>query len=114
MVLTTSHIGGGGGGGGLGGRRADARIDRGWQGMTAPIIEIDRVSKSFGSHQVLKELSFTVAPGEELALIGPSGSGKTTILRILMTLETINGGHVWEHGEQLYDMPSNGGVVPAD
>src|SRR4051812_50014803 len=81
--------------------------------MTAPIIEIDRVSKSFGSHQVLKELSFAVAPGEKLALIGPSGSGKTTILRILMTLETINGGHVRVDGEQLWHMPRNGGVGPA-
>ena len=82
--------------------------------MTAPIIEIDRVSKSFGSHQVLKELSFTVAPGEKLALIGPSGSGKTTILRILMTLETINGGHIRVEGEHLWHMPRNGGLVPAD
>ena len=38
--------------------------------------------------------AFDVAPGEKLALIGPSGSGKTTILRILMTLETINGGMI--------------------
>jgi polar amino acid transport system ATP-binding protein len=82
--------------------------------MTAPIIEIDRVSKSFGHHQVLKELSFTVAPGEKLALIGPSGSGKTTILRILMTLETINGGHIRVDGEQLWHMPRNGALVPAD
>src|SRR3954447_13503023 len=82
--------------------------------MTAPIIEIDRVSKSFGSHQVLKELSFTVAPGEKLALIGPSGSGKTTILRILMTLEEINGGHIRIEGEQLFHMPRNGGLVAAD
>jgi polar amino acid transport system ATP-binding protein len=82
--------------------------------MTAPIIEIDRVSKSFGHHQVLKELSFTVAPGEKLALIGPSGSGKTTILRILMTLETINGGHIRVDGEQLWHMPRDGGLVPAD
>jgi polar amino acid transport system ATP-binding protein len=82
--------------------------------VTAPIIEIDRVSKSFGSHQVLKELSFAVAPGEKLALIGPSGSGKTTILRILMTLETINGGHIRVDGEQLWHMPRDGGLVPAD
>jgi polar amino acid transport system ATP-binding protein len=82
--------------------------------MTAPIIEIDRVSKSFGHHQVLKELSFTVAPGEKLALIGPSGSGKTTILRILMTLETINGGHIRVDGEQLWHMPRNGALVLAD
>jgi ABC-type transporter Mla maintaining outer membrane lipid asymmetry ATPase subunit MlaF len=52
--------------------------------MVAPIIELDRISKSFGSHQVLRDLSFTVAPAEKLALIEPSGSGKTTILRILV------------------------------
>ena len=82
--------------------------------MTAPIIEIDRVSKSFGHHQVLRDLSFTVAPGEKLALIGPSGSGKTTILRILMTLETITGGHILVEGEHLWHMPRNGGLAPAD
>lgn len=82
--------------------------------MSVPIIEVDRVSKSFGSFQVLDELSFTVAPGEKLALIGPSGSGKTTILRILMTLETINDGHIKVDGDYLFHMPKNGGLAPAD
>jgi polar amino acid transport system ATP-binding protein len=82
--------------------------------MAAPIIEVDRVSKSFGHLQVLKELSFTVQPGEKLALIGPSGSGKTTILRILMTLETISGGRIQVDGEPLWHMPKNGALVPAD
>jgi polar amino acid transport system ATP-binding protein len=82
--------------------------------MTGPIIEIDHISKSFGSHQVLDELSFSVAPGEKLALIGPSGSGKTTILRILMTLETINGGTIRIEGEPLFHMERNGGLVRAD
>ena len=54
------------------------------------IIEFDKVSKSFGDLKVLNQLSLQVKDGEKLALIGPSGSGKTTILRILMTLETID------------------------
>ncbi len=82
--------------------------------MTDPIIRIEGVSKSFGNFEVLKDLSFTVAPGEKLALIGPSGSGKTTILRILMTLEEINGGGIFVDDEPLWHMPKNGALVKAD
>jgi polar amino acid transport system ATP-binding protein len=82
--------------------------------LAAPIIQIDKVSKSFGAHQVLKELSFDVAAGEKLALIGPSGSGKTTILRILMTLETIDDGFIYVEGEPLWHMQRDGALVAAD
>jgi polar amino acid transport system ATP-binding protein len=82
--------------------------------MTTPIIEVDRISKSFGPYQVLNELSFVVAPGEKLALIGPSGSGKTTILRILMTLESIDSGHIKIEGEHLFHVQRNGRLLPAD
>jgi polar amino acid transport system ATP-binding protein len=79
-----------------------------------PIIVVDRVAKSFGTFKVLDGLSFTVAPGEKLALIGPSGSGKTTILRILMTLEQISDGHIRIEGEHLFHMEREGLLVPAD
>lgn len=82
--------------------------------MAEPIISIDGISKSFGAFKVLDQLSMQVMPGEKLALIGPSGSGKTTILRILMTLERIDGGHIRIEGDELYHMPANGGLVPAD
>jgi polar amino acid transport system ATP-binding protein len=82
--------------------------------MAEPIIEIDSISKSFGAFKVLDQLSMRVMPGEKLALIGPSGSGKTTILRILMTLERIDGGHIRIDGEELYHMPKNGSLAPAD
>lgn len=82
--------------------------------MSTPIIDVDRISKRFGSHTVLDELSFQVRPSEKLALIGPSGSGKTTILRILMTLETINDGHIRIEGDELYHMKRGDRLVPAD
>ena len=82
--------------------------------MAQPIIKIDAISKSFGTFKVLDQLSMQVMPGEKLALIGPSGSGKTTILRILMTLERINDGHIEIEGEPLYQMQKNGGLVAAD
>ena len=81
--------------------------------MTEPIIRFDKVCKSFGPLEVLKDLSLTVQPQERIALIGPSGSGKTTILRILMTLENIQGGTVQVEGRQLWHEENNGSLQPA-
>ncbi len=82
--------------------------------MPAPAIKVDNISKSFGAFRVLDGLSLEVMPREKLALIGPSGSGKTTILRILMTLEGIDDGHIQVDGEHLYHMERNGQLVSAD
>jgi len=79
----------------------------------ANIIEFQNVHKSFGSLKVLNDLNLEVAPGEKLALIGPSGSGKTTILRILMTLETLSGGHVMVDGDYLWHEQKDGKLIDA-
>ena len=81
--------------------------------MNGPIIRFNDVCKSFGPLQVLKDLTLQVQPREHVALIGPSGSGKTTILRILMTLENIQGGTVQVEGEQLWHEEKNGQLQPA-
>ena len=79
-----------------------------------PIVRFDKVTKSYGTLTVLDDLDLSVAQGEKVAIIGPSGSGKTTVLRMLMTLETINGGVIWVDGEPLTHVEKNGGLVPAD
>jgi polar amino acid transport system ATP-binding protein len=80
----------------------------------APIIEFDKVVKSFGDHMVCRQLDFTVAAGERVTLIGPSGSGKTTVLRLLMTLERPDGGRIRVDGEPLWHLQKGSKTAPAD
>ena len=81
--------------------------------MTDHIIKFDKVGKSYGSLKVLDGLDFEVKRGEKVTIIGPSGSGKSTVLRVLMTLETINAGVVYVGNEPLWHEQRNGALVPA-
>lgn len=64
-----------------------------------PLVEIRRVRKSFGAHQVLRDVSLAVPAGTVTVLLGPSGSGKSTLLRCINHLETIDGGRIIVDGE---------------
>ena len=66
-----------------------------------PLIRVENLRKSFGSHLVLKDIDFSVNPGEVVTIIGASGSGKSTLLRCMNLLETPDSGHIWFHGEDL-------------
>ena len=66
-----------------------------------PVIKVEGLRKTFGSHVVLKDIDFTVMPGEVVTIIGASGSGKSTLLRCINLLEIPDAGHVWFHGKDL-------------
>ncbi len=78
-----------------------------------PMVRFMNVTKRYGSLVVLDQLNLDIERGEMVTVIGPSGSGKTTVLRMLMTLETINGGVIYVDGKPLTHMPKNGVLVPA-
>ncbi|MBR3192994.1 amino acid ABC transporter ATP-binding protein [Bosea sp. (in: a-proteobacteria)] len=65
------------------------------------MIELSGVTKSFGSHQVLKGITGSVQRGEVVCLIGPSGSGKSTILRCINGLESYDGGSILIDGAKV-------------
>lgn len=77
------------------------------------MIRFESVVKQFGDNVVLDHLDFEVAAGDRVTLIGPSGSGKTTILRLLMTLERVNGGVIWVKGSPLSHERKGDRLVPA-
>jgi len=64
-----------------------------------PLLVVDRLSKSFGTHQVLKSISMAVASGDVTCIVGPSGSGKSTLLRCLNRLEVPTEGVVYLEGQ---------------
>ncbi|WP_342421627.1 amino acid ABC transporter ATP-binding protein [Paenibacillus sp. FSL E2-0178] len=67
------------------------------------MIEVSQLQKSFGSLDVLKQITFDVNPGEVVAVIGPSGSGKSTMLRSLVHLEEVTGGSILICGRALVE-----------
>lgn len=67
------------------------------------VIEIQHLNKSFGAHEVLKDINFSVNKGEVVCIIGSSGSGKSTLLRCVNLLEKPSGGQIIYHGENILD-----------
>jgi len=96
--------------------KADAPIIK----VQAAAIEFEQVDFSYqNQRQILKKLSFSVAPGEKVAIVGPSGSGKSTIGRLLFRFYDINAGAIRIDGQDLRDVQQLSlresiGVVPQD
>lgn len=65
------------------------------------ILQINHLSKSFGSNLVLKDIDFSVEKGDVISIIGSSGSGKSTLLRCINLLETPSSGEILYHGNNV-------------
>lgn len=66
--------------------------------MAEHMIDVQHLSKTFGTHEVLKDVDFSVQEGDVTCIIGASGSGKSTLLRCINLLETPSGGQILFHG----------------
>ena len=69
--------------------------------MSEMILKINHLSKSFGNHEVLTDIDFTVNKGDVTSIIGASGSGKSTLLRCINLLEIPTSGEILYHGENV-------------
>ena len=78
------------------------------------ILEVNNLGKSFGTTEVLKDISFSLEKGESLAIIGSSGSGKTTLLRCLNFLETPDQGTIRVGEEIIFDANRTSAVSNAE
>ena len=71
------------------------------------ILQINHLSKSFGSNLVLKDIDFSVSTGDVISIIGASGSGKSTLLRCINLLETPTSGEILYHGKNVLARGTN-------
>ena len=69
--------------------------------MADKILQVNHLSKSFGTHEVLRDIDFTVSKGDVTSIIGASGSGKSTLLRCINLLENPTSGEILYHGQNV-------------
>jgi branched-chain amino acid transport system ATP-binding protein len=74
--------------------------------MSAPLLAIERVSKSFGGFAALTDVSVAIGAGERFGLIGPNGSGKTTLINCVSGALRNDGGSIRFAGEEISGLPA--------
>ena len=70
-------------------------------------IQVNNVTKAYGSNIVIHGLSVDIRPGEFFTLLGPSGCGKTTLLRMIIGFNSIEGGEILVDGKVINNIPTN-------
>ena len=69
--------------------------------MANEILKVEHLGKSFGTHEVLRDIDFSVNKGEVISIIGSSGSGKSTLLRCINMLEEPSAGTIYFEGRPI-------------
>ena len=75
--------------------------------MSAPLLEVSGLHKRFGGLVAVKDIGFSVQPGEILGLIGPNGSGKSTVMKLIMGIEKPNAGTIRVAGREVAGWPTH-------
>ena len=70
-------------------------------------MQIEGLCKTYGSHEVLKDISLTINKGDVIAVIGPSGCGKSTFIRMLNLIDRPTSGKIYFDGMELTGLPQN-------
>jgi branched-chain amino acid transport system ATP-binding protein len=75
--------------------------------MSAALLEVDEVRKAFGGLVAVRDVSFSIRPGEVVGLIGPNGSGKTTLINLLSGVLSADKGAMRLSGEEMLGRPAH-------
>ncbi len=75
--------------------------------ITAPLLEVSGLTKRFGGLVAVRDIGFSINPGEILGLIGPNGSGKSTVMRLVMGIERPNAGSIRLGGTEIAGWPTH-------
>ena len=81
--------------------------------MSELVLQVQHLSKSFGSHEILRDIDFSVHAGDVASISGASGSGKSTLLRWINLLETPSDGHILFHGQDMAGRHTNAAAYRA-
>jgi iron(III) transport system ATP-binding protein len=80
--------------------------------VTSPFLRLAAVTKRYGGHGGIEDVSLEISAGESVVVVGPSGSGKTTLLRLVAGLERPDAGEIWLDGRRVAEPGRN--TVPAN
>ena len=73
-----------------------------------PILKLEHIQKYYGNRgnitKAIRDISFSVEPGEFLGIMGASGSGKTTLLNCISTIDTVSAGHIYLEGTDITEI----------